>query len=301
MGSRSAPGFGAGWRRLTTLRRAWWRMVRRHGRPPMISSVRSRGRHGRLGSRPRRSSVRLCTGLCRRRGTRPGPQAQPVGGVPDVGMWAVGGAYVAAGGDRPRRHRDSPVAAASRAHSACVLQSPPRRCPGGSRTCEVHPAWHFANLNLQVDGLPFAVGAVQLRDSLVVALSGLAPQARLTLTWDQGSEMAHHHLLVEHFREGIFFVHPASPWQRGTNENTNGLLRQYSPKGTDLLTHSLDTLRAVESRLDDRPRKTLGWRTPAELMGGLVTPSSGHRCDGRSNPPPSAPAQFQASSTPRVL
>jgi hypothetical protein len=113
--------------------------------------------------------------------------------------------------------------------------------------------------------LPHGHSGAQLRAALVVALSGLAPQARLTLTWDQGSEMAQHHLLVEHFREGIYFARPASPWQRGTNENTNGLLRQYFPKGTDLSTHGL-ALRAVEDRLNHRPRKTLGWRTPAELM-----------------------------------
>lgn len=80
---------------------------------------------------------------------------------------------------------------------------------------------------LRLIHLPHGHSASQLHAALVVALSGLAPHARLTLTWDQGSEMAHHHLLIEQFREGIFFAHPASPWQRGTNENTNGLLRQY--------------------------------------------------------------------------
>jgi IS30 family transposase len=114
--------------------------------------------------------------------------------------------------------------------------------------------------------LPYGHSAEQLRTAMVAALVGLAPRSRLTLTWDQGSEMAQHHLLAEQFREGIFFARPASPWQRGTNENTNGLLRQYFPKGTDLTVHSLAALQAVEDRLNNRPRKILSWRTPAEVM-----------------------------------
>ena len=90
--------------------------------------------------------------------------------------------------------------------------------------------------------------------------------ARQTLTWDQGSEMACHDLLAEFFTDGIFFAHPGSPWLRGTNENTNGLLRQYFPKGGDLRAFSLADLQEVERRLNERPRKRLGWRSPAQAM-----------------------------------
>jgi IS30 family transposase len=98
----------------------------------------------------------------------------------------------------------------------------------------------------------------------------LPESARWTLTWDQGSEMAYHDQIAPLLREGVFFAHPASPWQRGTNENTNGLLRQYFPKRTDLSIHTPADLRAVQDRLNNRPRKTLGWRTPAEWFFGSL-------------------------------
>lgn len=102
-------------------------------------------------------------------------------------------------------------------------------------------------------------------------LGDLPEAVRLTLTWDQGSEMAHHDQLAALLADGIFFANPGSPWQRGSNENTNGLLRQYLPKGTDLSIHTAEELCAVEDRLNNRPRKILDWRTPAEVF----TPSSG--------------------------
>src|SRR4051794_33225558 len=105
-----------------------------------------------------------------------------------------------------------------------------------------------------------------MRIAMLPVLTGLPALARRTLTWDQGSEMACHHLLAEYFADGIYFAPPASPWLRGTNENTNGLLRQYSTKGSDLRAFSLADLRAVEQRLNERPRKRLGWRSPEQAM-----------------------------------
>ena len=108
-------------------------------------------------------------------------------------------------------------------------------------------------------------------DALRCVLASLPAHARLTLTWDQGSEMALHDQIASLLAEGVFFAHPASPWQRGTNENTNGLLRQYLPKGSNLSVHTADELRAIEHRLNNRPRKTLGWYTPAEVFAANLS------------------------------
>ncbi|MDH6462904.1 IS30 family transposase [Micromonospora sp. A200] len=78
--------------------------------------------------------------------------------------------------------------------------------------------------------------------------------------------MAYHQQIAPLLKDGVFFAHPGRPWQRGTNENTNGLLRQYFPKRTDLSQHTAADLRAVEQRLNNRPRKILGWRTPADIF-----------------------------------
>jgi IS30 family transposase len=101
-------------------------------------------------------------------------------------------------------------------------------------------------------------------------LEQLPPHARLTLTWDQGCEMARHDLLARFFADGIYFAHPASPWLRGTNENTNGLLRQYWPKGSDLSVITDDQLSNVQARLNERPRKILNWKTPAEVFAASL-------------------------------
>ncbi|MFE6849079.1 IS30 family transposase, partial [Streptomyces sp. NPDC057686] len=93
-----------------------------------------------------------------------------------------------------------------------------------------------------------------------------------SLTWDQGSEMSRHHELAPYFTDGIFFARPGSPWERGTNENTNGLIRQYLPKRTNLSLHTADDLRAIEQRLNTRPRKTLGWQTPAQAFAAALAP-----------------------------
>ena len=109
-------------------------------------------------------------------------------------------------------------------------------------------------------------GAEAVRDAIAGAITTLPEQLRRSLTWDQGAEMAQHAQLRIETSLPIYFCDPQSPWQRGTNENTNGLLRQYFPKGTDLARHSATDLAAIAATLNSRPRKTLGWRTPAEVL-----------------------------------
>jgi IS30 family transposase len=109
-------------------------------------------------------------------------------------------------------------------------------------------------------------GAAAVRDAIAGTITTLPEQLRRSLTWDQGSEMAQHVQLRLDTGLQIYFCDPRSPWQRGTNENTNGLLRQYFPKGTNLARHDADELAAVAEALNSRPRKTLGWRTPAEVL-----------------------------------
>ena len=109
-------------------------------------------------------------------------------------------------------------------------------------------------------------GAAAVRDAITRTITSLPEQIRQSLTWDQGAEMAQHADLRIATGLQVYFCDPHSPWQRGTNENTNGLLRQYFPKGTDLSLHGADELAAVAMTLNSRPRKTLGWKTPAEAL-----------------------------------
>ena len=109
-------------------------------------------------------------------------------------------------------------------------------------------------------------GAETVRDALAATITTLPSQLRQTLTWDQGAEMYQHVELKIAADIEIYFCDPRSPWQRGTNENTNGLLRQYFPKGTNLSVHTGEQLAEVAAALNGRPRKTLGWKTPAEAL-----------------------------------
>jgi IS30 family transposase len=113
-------------------------------------------------------------------------------------------------------------------------------------------------------------GAEAVRDAIACTITTLPMQMRRSLTWDQGAELSQHAQLRFDTGVQVYFCDPHSPWQRGTNENTNGLLRQYFPKGTDLSAHSADDLAAVDAALNTRPRKTLGWRTPAEALDEVL-------------------------------
>jgi IS30 family transposase len=121
--------------------------------------------------------------------------------------------------------------------------------------------------------LPDGHTAEQLTASLVDAVETLPAHLRRSLTWDQGSEMGGHGDFTLATGTKVYFCDPASPWQRGLNENTNGLLRQYFPKGTDLSCHGPEVLDAVAAELNQRPRKTLSWQTPHQQLDRLRGPT----------------------------
>ena len=118
--------------------------------------------------------------------------------------------------------------------------------------------------------LPAGPDAAAVADALTPVIGGLPDAVRRSLTWDQGREMHSHAQIAVAADCGIYFCDPHSPWQRGSNENTNGLLRQYFPKGTSLAGHSPADLAAVADELNGRPRKTLGWKTPAEALAEIL-------------------------------
>ena len=125
--------------------------------------------------------------------------------------------------------------------------------------------------------LPGGHTADIVQEAMVTKMATLPDQLRQSLTWDQGPEMANHVQIAEATGLEIYFCDPHSPWQRGTNENTNGLLRQYLPKSTDLSFYGPGMLDNIAAQLNARPRKTLDWRTPAEALDALLS--------GQSDPP----------------
>ena len=118
--------------------------------------------------------------------------------------------------------------------------------------------------------LPHEHTAERVREALAERIQELPEALRRTLTWDQGKEMAEHPQFTVDTGVNVFFCDPHSPWRRGSNEKTNGLLRQYFPTGTDLSVHDETKLEEVADSLNTRPRQTLGWKTPAEAYAESV-------------------------------
>jgi IS30 family transposase len=118
--------------------------------------------------------------------------------------------------------------------------------------------------------LPNGHSATEVLDALLRQIPTLPAQLRKSLTWDQGSEMARHRQFSTATGMTVYFCDPRSPWQRPTNENTNGLLRQYFPKGTDLSSYTQPALDAVARELNGRPRKALQYKTPSEALTEIV-------------------------------
>ena len=112
-----------------------------------------------------------------------------------------------------------------------------------------------------------------LHAAVITRMGDLPAKLVRSITWDQGTEMARHRTITADLGAPVYFCDAHSPWQRGSNENTNGLLRQYFPKGTDLSVYSAEHLRTVENELNDRPRVVLNDQTPAELFATLLASS----------------------------
>lgn len=125
--------------------------------------------------------------------------------------------------------------------------------------------------------LPRGQSAADVEEAMLAATRRLPRALWKSLAWDQGSEMRRHARISIATGLQIYFCDPAKPWQRGSNENTNGLLRQYFPKGTDLRQHGPDYLEFVAAQMNERPRKTLGWQRPAEALGRLISTTSEQR------------------------
>ena len=140
----------------------------------------------------------------------------------------------------------------------------------GGRTSAIATLVERQTRYCQLVALPDGSGAVEVCDALKQSITTLPAQLRRSLTWDQGSEMSEHRRFSVESGVEVYFCDPRSPWQRGSNENTNGLLRQYFPKGTSLAGVGQERLDEVAEKLNGRPRETLGFATPAEKLAALI-------------------------------
>ncbi len=159
-----------------------------------------------------------------------------------------------------------------------ISQRPPevedRAVPGhwegdllmGARTSAIATLAERQARYCQLVALPAGSGAVEVCEALKQSIATLPAQLRRSLTWDQGSEMSEHRRFAVQSGVEVYFCDPQSPWQRGSNENTNGLLRQYFPKGTSLAGIGQERLDEVADKLNSRPRKTRGFTTPAQKL-----------------------------------
>jgi transposase, IS30 family len=142
---------------------------------------------------------------------------------------------------------------------------------GAANTSAIGTLVERASRYLILLHLPGDHTALTVQNAMCEQMARLPQQLRQTLTWDRGSEMTNHAQIAEATGLDIYFADPGSPWQRGTNENTNGLLRQYFPKGTDLSFWGPGFLDQVAREMNNRPRKTLEWSTPAEALDALLS------------------------------
>ncbi|HLK78924.1 MAG TPA: IS30 family transposase [Streptosporangiaceae bacterium] len=197
------------------------------------------------GDEPARQRRALRTGRCRRRPRRRDGQRQPR----IAGMTPVSARPAAAGSRSELGHWEGDLITGTLNKSAIVTLVD-----------------RFSRFTI-LGHVPGRHTAEAVRDALIAAFAQLPPHLRRSLTWDQGTEMALHHQVAAELGMPVYFCDPHSPWQRPTNENTNGLLRQYFPKGTNLRVHSPARLEAVAAELNARPRETLGWDTPAGRLG----------------------------------
>ncbi len=140
----------------------------------------------------------------------------------------------------------------------------------GGRTSAIATLVERSTRYCQLVALPDGNGALEVCEVLKQSIATLPAQLRRSLTWDQGPKMSEHRRFSVESGVDVYFCDPQSPWQRGSNENTNGLLRQYFPKGESLAGVTQERLDEVAAKLNRRPRKTLGFRTPAERLTELI-------------------------------